>query len=186
MFAIVVRMKHTMVWLALTALLISACAGTKMTDSPSASPVATPSASIASIPSADPVAGFGEDVGVVSCDFGGHDSAYHIHAQLTVILPDGTNAEVPANIGVGTKCMYWLHTHQPNGKLHVEAPSQTNATLANFLEIWRRSANPAIPDAVAAGLAEIHVNGTLVASADSVVLQDGLVIEIAVKSFPKE
>jgi hypothetical protein len=70
--------------------------------------------------------------------------------------------------------------------LHVEAPSETAATLGDFLEIWRRSANPSIPDAVAAGLAEIRVVGELVTNADSVVLAEGLGIEITVKSFPSE
>jgi hypothetical protein len=138
------------------------------------------------IPNADPVGGFGETVGAVSCDSGGHDAAYHIHAQLTVILPSGITAQVPPNIGVNERCMYWLHTHEPEGKLHVEAPDQTGATLGDFLEIWRRSANPSIPDAVAAGLAEIRVVGELVTNADSVVLAEGLGIEITVKSFPSE
>jgi hypothetical protein len=138
------------------------------------------------IPNADPVGGFGETVSAVSCDSGGHDAAYHIHAQLAVILPSGVRAEVPPNIGVSERCMYWLHTHEPDGQLHVEAPSETVATLADFLELWRRSANPSIPDAVAAGLAEIRVVGELVASAESVVLEDGLGIEITVKSFPSE
>ena len=70
--------------------------------------------------------------------------------------------------------------------MHVEAPDQTVATLGDFLEIWRRSANPSIPNAVAAGLAEIRVAGELVTSADSVVLAEGLGIEITVKSFPSE
>ena len=74
--------------------------------------------------------------------------------------------------------------YEPDGKLHVEAPDQTVATLADFLEIWRRSANPSIPDAVAAGLAEIRVVGELVPNAASVVLADGLGIEITIKSFP--
>jgi hypothetical protein len=138
------------------------------------------------VPNADPVGGFGEKVGAVSCDAGGHDAAYHIHAQLTVILPGGIIPQVPPNIGVGERCMYWLHTHEPDGKLHVEAPSETVATLADFLELWRRSANPSIPNAVAAGLAEIRVVGELVTSADSIVLEDGLGIEITVKSFPSE
>ena len=138
------------------------------------------------VPLAPTAPGFGEVVGDVSCDAGGHDAAYHLHSQLAVYLPDGTSAEVPADIGVGNSCMYWLHTHEPDGKLHVEAPSETVATLADFLELWRRSANPSIPDAVAAGLAEIRVVGELVTSADSVVLEDGLGIEITVKSFPSE
>jgi hypothetical protein len=81
--------------------------------------------------------------------------------------------------------MYWLHTHEPDGQLHVEAPDETLATLADFLEIWRRSTNPTIPNAVNAGLAEIRVMGELVESAASVQLKDGLGIEITITAFPE-
>ncbi len=150
-------------------LLVAACSGTDKDG----------------VPVADPVGGFGENVGAVSCDFGGHDAAYHIHSQLTIKLPDGTTAEVPPNIGINDDCMYWLHTHEPDGQLHVEAPDETLATLADFLEIWRRSTNPTIPNAVNAGLAEIRVMGELVESAASVELKDGLGIEITVTGFPE-
>jgi hypothetical protein len=151
------------------ALLVAACSGTDKDG----------------VPIADPVGGFGENVGAVSCDAGGHDAAYHIHSQLTIKLPDGTTAEVPPNIGINQNCMYWLHTHEPDGQLHVEAPDETLATLADFLEIWRRSTNPTIPNAVNAGLAEIRVMGELVESAASVELKEGLGIEITVISFPE-
>ncbi len=161
-------MKRRLLGVLGVALLLAACAGADKDG----------------VPIADVAPGFGEPVGPVSCDSGGHDAAYHIHVQLVVKLPDGTTAEVPPNIGVNDKCLYWLHTHEPEGKLHVEAPDETLATLADFLEIWRRSTNPTIPDAVAAGLAEIRVGGELVGSASSVYLTDGLGIEITVKSFP--
>ena len=151
------------------ALLVTACSGTDKDG----------------VPVADPVGGFGENVGAVSCDSGGHDAAYHIHSQLTIKLPDGSTAEVPPNIGINQNCMYWLHTHDPDGQLHVEAPDETLATLADFLEIWRRSTNPTIPNAVSAGLAEIRVMGELVQSAASVELKEGLGIEITVTAFPE-
>ena len=162
-------MKTHVAGLLAVALLVAACSGTDKDG----------------VPIADPVGGFGENVGAVSCDAGGHDAAYHIHSQLTIKLPDGTTAEVPPNIGINQNCMYWLHTHEPDGKLHVEAPDETLATLADFLEIWRRSTNPTIPNAVNAGLAEIRVMGELVESAASVELKDGLGIEITVISFPE-
>ena len=137
------------------------------------------------VPLAPTAPGFGEVVGDVSCDSGGHDAAYHLHSQLAVYLPDGTSAEVPADIGVGNSCMYWLHTHDETGKLHVEAPAATAATLADFLEIWRRSTNPTIPDAVNAGLAEIKVMGEVVSDPASIELSDGLGIQITLKSFPQ-
>ena len=151
------------------AVLVAACSGTDKDG----------------VPMTDPVGGFGEDVGAVSCDSGGHDAAYHIHSQLTIKLPDGSTAEVPPNIGIDQNCMYWLHTHDPDGQLHVEAPDETLATLADFLEIWRRSTNPTIPNAVSAGLAEIRVMGELVESAASVELTEGLGIEITITAFPE-
>ena len=162
-------MQKKLVGVLAAALLVAACSGTDKDG----------------VPIADPVSGFGENVGAVSCDFGGHDAAYHIHSQLTIKLPDGTTAEVPPNIGINEDCMYWLHTHEPDGQLHVEAPDETLATLADFLEIWRRSTNPTIPNAVNAGLAEIRVMGELVESAASVQLKDGLGIEITVTAFPE-
>jgi hypothetical protein len=162
-------MKTHVAGLLAVALLVAACSGTDKDG----------------VPIADPVGGFGENVGAVSCDAGGHDAAYHIHSQLTIKLPDGTTAEVPPNIGINQNCMYWLHTHEPDGQLHVEAPDEALATLADFLEIWRRSTNPTIPNAVNAGLAEIRVMGELVESAASVELKDGLGIEITVISFPE-
>ncbi|MEY3495664.1 MAG: hypothetical protein ACO27C_02060 [Candidatus Limnocylindrus sp.] len=162
-------MKTHVAGLLAVALLVAACSGTDKDG----------------VPIADPVGGFGENVGAVSCDAGGHDAAYHIHSQLTIKLPDGTTAEVPPNIGINQNCMYWLHTHEPDGQLHVEAPDETLATLADFLEIWRRSTNPTIPNAVNAGLAEIRVMGELVESAASVELKEGLGIEITVISFPE-
>jgi hypothetical protein len=162
-------MKKMLVGLLAAALLVAACSGTDKDG----------------VPVADPVGGFGENVGAVSCDSGGHDAAYHIHSQLTIKLPDGSTAEVPPNIGISQNCMYWLHTHDPDGQLHVEAPDETLATLADFLEIWRRSTNPTIPNAVNAGLAEIRVMGELVQSAASVELQEGLGIEITVTAFPE-
>jgi hypothetical protein len=162
-------MKKTLVGLLAASLLVAACSGTDKDG----------------VPIADPVGGFGENVGAVSCDSGGHDAAYHIHSQLTIRLPDGSTAEVPPNIGINQNCMYWLHTHDPDGQLHVEAPDETLATLADFLEIWRRSTNPTIPNAVNAGLAEIRVMGELVESAASVELKEGLGIEITVTAFPE-
>ena len=162
-------MKTHVAGLLAVALLVAACSGTDKDG----------------VPIADPVGGFGENVGAVSCDFGGHDAAYHIHSQLTIKLPDGSTAEVPPNIGISEDCMYWLHTHEPDGLLHVEAPNETLATLADFLEIWRRSTNPTIPNAVNAGLAEIRVMGELVDDAASIELKEGLGIEITVTAFPE-
>jgi hypothetical protein len=63
----------------------------------------------------------------------------HLHPHLT-IQHQGTPVVIPANIGFvqsgGTVlCIYWLHTHDESGTIHVEAPGG-NFTLADFFAVW--------------------------------------------------
>jgi len=61
---------------------------------------------------------------------------YHIHAHLA-IFANGQPVPVPANIGiVGSKCIYWMHTHDASGVIHLEAPQQREFTLGDFFAIW--------------------------------------------------
>ena len=43
---------------------------------------------------------------------------------------------VPAGIGLGGTCVYWLHTHATSGLIHVEAPEEQTFTLGQFFAIW--------------------------------------------------
>jgi hypothetical protein len=63
--------------------------------------------------------------------------AYHIHQHLA-IYDVGQPVTVPGGIGIDQKnnCIYWLHTHDTSGVIHVESPSQKQYTLGNFLDIW--------------------------------------------------
>jgi hypothetical protein len=62
--------------------------------------------------------------------------AYHIHAHLA-IYASGDPQTVPAGIGIpGGKCLYWLHTHDATGVIHVESPAQRAYTLGQFFDIW--------------------------------------------------
>ena len=36
----------------------------------------------------------------------------------------------------GGKCLYWLHTHNATGVIHVESPVQRVYTLGQFFDIW--------------------------------------------------
>jgi hypothetical protein len=63
----------------------------------------------------------------------------HLHAHLS-IEARGKHVAIPANIGLvragGTPiCIYWLHTHDASGLIHVEAPMGT-FTLADFFAVW--------------------------------------------------
>ena len=74
-------------------------------------------------------------------------AAYHIHAHLTIYASGGRQV-VPAGIGIpgpqqvvngfveGGKCLYWLHTHDTTGVIHVESPVRRLYTLGQFFDVW--------------------------------------------------
>lgn len=85
-------------------------------------------------PSGEPVAG-------ISCD-AMEGQRVHIHQHLT-ILDKGTPVPVPFNVGrpaAGT-CLYWLHTHTPDGVIHIESPSDRTFTLGDFFTVWGQPLN---------------------------------------------
>jgi hypothetical protein len=78
--------------------------------------------------------------------------AYHIHAHLAVFV-NGQPRAVPGGIGIpgsqvvqssegpvanGGECIYWLHTHAPDGVIHIESPTQRIYTLGDFFDVWRQ------------------------------------------------
>jgi hypothetical protein len=67
-------------------------------------------------------------------------ATYHVHAHLT-LLDGGKPVTVPAYIGqdINNDCLYWLHTHNPDGIIHVEAPQKIEPTLGTFFDIWKKT-----------------------------------------------
>ena len=64
-------------------------------------------------------------------------SVLHIH-QHVAILDHGKAVQIPDDVGrplVG-QCFYWLHTHTPDGVVHIESPNFKTFTLGNFFDIW--------------------------------------------------
>ena len=60
---------------------------------------------------------------------------YHVHAHLAIYV-NGDQVAVPASVGLSNQCIYWLHTHDASGLIHIEAPSQQGFTLAQFFAVW--------------------------------------------------
>jgi hypothetical protein len=99
---------------------------------------------------------------------------YHIHAHLAV-FDDGKLYSLPAGVGIpgsqavntpvgpiaaGGKCIYWLHTHAPDGIIHIESPTKRIYMLGNFFDEWHQ---PLSPTAVGTlhGKITAYVNGKL-------------------------
>ena len=61
--------------------------------------------------------------------------ALHIHPHLSMTI-NGQEYPVPANIGISPSGMRVIHTHEPDGNLHVEAPTPHQFYLGDFFEIW--------------------------------------------------
>ena len=63
--------------------------------------------------------------------------AYHIHAHVSIYI-NGKLVSIPQGVGIATdgSCLYWLHTHDTTGVIHIESPTQKNYTLGNFFDEW--------------------------------------------------
>jgi hypothetical protein len=63
--------------------------------------------------------------------------AFHIHAHVSIYI-NGQAAPLPAQIGIAgdQSCLYWLHTHDTTGVIHMEAPVNRSFVLGNFLDEW--------------------------------------------------
>ncbi|MFN2529088.1 MAG: hypothetical protein ABR584_10280 [Candidatus Baltobacteraceae bacterium] len=64
----------------------------------------------------------------------------HIHSHLD-IFDRGTQIQIPKYAGIiaganGAGCLYWVHTHDGSGIIHVEAPEIQSYTLGNFFHVW--------------------------------------------------
>ncbi len=97
---------------------------------------------------------------------------YHIHAHLAVFV-NGSSRALPGGIGIpgsavqqsqqgpvaaGGQCIYWLHTHAPDGVIHVESPTRRIYTMGNFFDEWHQPLTPTQVGAQAGKVTAI-VNG---------------------------
>ncbi len=78
----------------------------------------------------------GQTVDGVHCD-AAEGVAMHIHPHLT-ILDHGKPVAIPEDVGrpLAGQCFYWLHTHTPDGIIHVESPTIREFTLGQFFDVW--------------------------------------------------
>jgi hypothetical protein len=87
--------------------------------------------------------GQGQDVDGIPCQTS-EAVQLHIHSQLS-LFDNGTQVQIPAFIGMAPTpqggCLYWIHTHDASGVIHVEAgdvsaPNGGPYTLGMFFDIW--------------------------------------------------
>jgi hypothetical protein len=76
----------------------------------------------------------------------------HVHAHLSLFLK-GEQIAIPYGIGIVRPFqvnngfvgmgsgIYWLHTHDATGIIHVESPDNRTYTLGQFFDIWGQTLN---------------------------------------------
>ena len=78
----------------------------------------------------------GQPINGISCD-AQEGQRIHIHQHLA-IFDHGKVMTVPQYIGIpqASRCIYWLHTHTPDGIIHIEAPKDRSFALGDFFAVW--------------------------------------------------
>lgn len=96
------------------------------------------------VPSGPPLAApvsSGQTVDGIQCNTS-EQTVFHIHAHLTIFV-NGAARQVPQFVGFDDNtCLHWLHTHAPDGIIHIESPVHRTFTLANFFDIWGQQLGP--------------------------------------------
>jgi hypothetical protein len=88
----------------------------------------------------------------------------HIHSHLDIFI-NGEAYLIPSNIGIiPNQCIYWLHTHDDTGVIHIESPEERIFTLGEFFDIWGEEfSNSGIFDSIVeesiGNSLEVFVNG---------------------------
>ena len=67
---------------------------------------------------------------------------FHIHAHLDIFV-NGKPFTIPSQIGIDPegRCLYWVHTHDDSGIIHIESPVEREFTFGNFIDIWGQTFN---------------------------------------------
>lgn len=87
-------------------------------------------------------------------------AVFHIHAHLDIII-NGQKHTIPSQIGImDDRCLYWLHTHDSSGIIHIEAPQQETFTLGQFMDVWNSTKGITLPN----DEPKVFVNGQEVTS----------------------
>ncbi len=90
---------------------------------------------------------------------------FHIHQKLFIYV-GGTAVTVPQGIGIASPAdLAVIHTHTPDGVIHVESPDQRDYTLGQFFGVWGLNFTPTSIGGYRDGNGKtlrVYVNGKLV------------------------
>ena len=121
----------------------------------------------------------------ITCDRVEH-LVYHNHTKLVIKIQNETQ-NIPAGIGIiPNDCIFWLHTHDDSGIIHVESPIKTAFSLDQFLKVWNIFDNSSSfiknisKNDIAANVSIILENGstTMLDNYKNIILENNAIITI--------
>src|SRR5919199_2264831 len=66
---------------------------------------------------------------------------FHIHTHISIFV-NGQHMYIPPQIGIiPEKCIYWLHTHDESGIIHIESPIKRDFTVGQLFDLWKKKLN---------------------------------------------
>ena len=120
----------------------------------------------------------------ITCDEVEH-LVYHNHTKLIIKIQNET-LNIPARIGIiPNDCIFWLHTHDDSGIIHIESPINTAFSLDQFLKVWSIFDNSSFiknisKNEIPANVSMISENGSKIKSDDykNIILENNAIITI--------
>lgn len=120
-----------------------------------------------------------KNISGITCDKTEH-LIYHNHTKL-VINNENASLIVPEGIGIlPNECIFWLHTHDDSGIIHVESPFETSFSLGQFLQVWNTFDNSSIVNDILNQ--NIQVNASILLENQSVVLPSADILTIPLEN----
>ena len=93
---------------------------------------------------------------------------FHIHTHVDIFV-NGKHIYIPPQVGIiPGKCIYWMHTHDGTGIIHIESPIKRDFTLGQFFDLWKmKLSNPEVFDNIffnGKDVPSVYINGSKVPS----------------------
>lgn len=111
--------------------------------------------------------GISSNISGITCDQTEH-LVYHNHTKLVINYQNNLSFTIPKGIGiVPNECIFWLHTHDDSGIIHVESPYETSFTLGQFLQVWKSFDNSSLINDILQG--DIQADASILLENSSIV-----------------
>lgn len=120
----------------------------------------------------------------ITCDKVEH-LVYHNHTKLIINIQNETH-DIPSGVGIiPNNCIFWLHTHDDSGIIHIESPVETAFSIDQFLKVWDEFDNSSFIENISknnlkANVSMISENGSQSKSINykNIILENNAIITI--------